>query len=70
MRIERSEGKFIICRGKRRPSYFCFFVDSDSSAWTSYAASRDIRIYTALTTAQDDLAELGRRARARKALHV
>lgn len=37
MRIEQSEGWWIVARGKEYfPHYFSFFVDSDGTSWTKY----------------------------------
>lgn len=55
---------FVVARGKVRPSFLSFFVDYDSSCWTSRI--EHARRYKTKLEAESDLAELRMRAAIRR----
>jgi len=64
MRIETTNKGFIIVRGRdRRESYFSFFVDGDSSSWTS-KCPWEARHFRTKKEADETLLELLRRDKA------
>jgi hypothetical protein len=64
MQVDETEKGFVIVRGRERDTFFCFFVDSDSSCWSKLGGSA--RFYAERSKAETDLIELRRRARERR----
>jgi len=65
MRIEKELDGFIICRGRARESFFCFFVDADRSCWTSKSPWIATK-YKSEADARKAVKELKRRERLRR----
>lgn len=62
MRIERDTKGWFIVKGRgRRESFFCFFVDDDSSCWTG-TQPWHARYFRSENAAHEALVELKRRA--------